>query len=151
MTKELVFDSWKGQEFSAKCPGVNIALYSVQTEVLFLELKLMTHTAIQLHTSICCDGTYRTNTTSVMYMSTISCFKHCMYCMYTHPLRKKCLYKHGYISSHCCDNLAYSFICNVALEGSKRGAVWLSDRRPNLYFVPYVDWVMQPAPISVQE
>jgi hypothetical protein len=43
MTKELVFDSWKGQEFSLKCPGVNIALYSVGTGVLFLELKLMTH------------------------------------------------------------------------------------------------------------
>jgi hypothetical protein len=43
MTKELVFDSWKGQEFSPKCPGVNIALYSVRTGAVFLELKLMIH------------------------------------------------------------------------------------------------------------
>jgi hypothetical protein len=37
MIKELGFDPRKGQEFSPKCPGVNIALYSVGTGVLFLE------------------------------------------------------------------------------------------------------------------
>jgi hypothetical protein len=49
------------------------------------------------------------------------CFKRSMYCMYTHPLRKEYLYEHGYISSHCCENLTYSFICNVAVKGSKQG------------------------------
>ena len=39
MTKELVFDSWKGQEFSLKCPGVNIALYSVGTGGSFPGVK----------------------------------------------------------------------------------------------------------------
>ena len=77
----------------------------------------------------------------ISFMSTILCFKHCMFCMYTHPLRKEFLYKHGYISSHCCENITYSFICNIALKGSKRGSVWLPDRRPRFYFILfYVDW-----------
>jgi hypothetical protein len=159
MTKELVFDSWKGQEFSQKCPGVNTALHSVGTGVLLLELKLMTH----LHLVPRYGWSYiiphlhmlwwyvQDQHRYVTYMSTILCFKCWMYCMYTHTMRKEFLYKHGYISAHCCENLAYSFICNGALEDSKWGAVWLPDRRPKFYFVLYVDWILQPAHISVQD
>ena len=71
----------------------------------------------------------------ISFMSTILCSKHCMFCMYTHPLRKEFLYKHGYISSHCCENIAYSFICNITLKGSKWGSVWPPDRRPRFYFI----------------
>jgi hypothetical protein len=122
MTKELVFDSWKGQEFSPKCPGVNTALHSVGTGVkaddpspFSAKIWVKLYNSTPPYAVMVCTGP-----TSLCHIyEYILCFKCCMYCMYTHTMRKEFLYKHGYISSHCCENLTYSFICNVALEGSK--------------------------------